>query len=190
MRSVPLLFAIFLSALVLVQLSGPVVQARTSSLGSGLVLDHDPESLTLGPEEEGTIVMVLENEGDRSQVVVYRYVPVDAPGASSGTFDPPSVELAPGASVEIRLTVRSNARWGQEEGVSDGMVKFAWGENLTGPDILEMDPRLFEGTYLLVIPVEDDISLITTPVLLAMFALAMVLLAILVISQRVRLRQG
>ena len=168
----------------------PHVQARTVDLESDLILEYSPETLTLRPDEEATITMVIQNQGDRSQVVVLGYVRVDAPGASSGTFATTVVEVVPGGSAEVRLTVRSNAHPGQEEGVSEGMVKFAWGENLTGTDIWDLDEDLVEGTYQFVIPVTDELVIFTAPVLLALVILVLVLIAFIVMVQRVRLRQG
>ena len=70
------------------------------------------------------------------------------------------------------------------------MVKFAWGENLTGTDIWELDENLVEGTYQFVIPVTDELTIFTTPVLLALVALLLVIIAFTIIVNRVRLKQG
>ncbi len=186
----PLLVIVLVVVVTCLAMPTTHVQGRTVDLESDLTLDYSPETLTLKPDEEATIIMVIQNHGDRSQVVVLGYVRVDAPGASSGTFDTTVVEVGPGASAEVRLTVRSNAHPGQEEGVSEGMVKFAWGENLTGTDIWELDENLVEGTYQFVIPVTDELTIFTTPVLLALVALLLVIIAFTIIVNRVRLKQG
>jgi hypothetical protein len=125
------------------------VQAERVVLDDDLIVDYQPESLTLKPRERGTFELYFTNSGNETLFVALTQMVLKSPGASRAFINPDFFELVEG-----------------ESQMSDSHIAIAWGHNLTPADghnlslvVGRVKGGTVEGGTKLILPVTDDLSL-------------------------------
>jgi hypothetical protein len=141
------------------------VQAERVVLDDDLIVDYQPESLTLKPRERGTFELYFTNSGNETLFVALTQMVLKSPGASRAFINPDFFELVEGESQMVVVIIQSANDY-HEEGTSDSHIAIAWGHNLTPADghnlslvVGRVKGGTVEGGTKLILPVTDDLSL-------------------------------
>ena len=138
---------------VLLMMAVPV-QATRVQLDEDLVVDFEPDRLSLKYRERGTVELTFSNTGNRTLGVMLTHLTIKSPGASGGTIDPSFFTLQGGQSASVTVIVESYASYLGANGISDCHIAVRW-----GPDLDPESPNsTVEGQAKIVIPVDDDFS--------------------------------
>jgi hypothetical protein len=130
------------------------VQATRVHLGEDLVVDFEPDRLSLKHRERGTVELTVTNTGNRTLGVMLVHLTIKSPGASGGTIDPSFFTLQGGQSASVTVIVESYASYLGANGISDCHIDVRW-----GPDLDPESPNsTVEGQARIIIPVDDDFT--------------------------------
>jgi hypothetical protein len=146
------------------------VQAVTVNLDDELIMDYDPQRLTLKPRERGTFTLEFTNLGESTTFVGIDVLAIKSPGGSQVAVVPDFFELGPGGRRTVEVIVQSHAEWGVDADISDAHLVIFWGPTVT-PDQDAWDTT--GSTYDIDLPVEDDFS--RTEAMLILGAVAVVI---------------
>jgi hypothetical protein len=151
---------VLIAVLMLVLVAFPT-EAGTTDLGTALRVEWNPDSLTLRPGAEGEFDLVVENVADVSLRIALMFTAVKTPGGCRATVSPTFFELEPDAIQIIQVSVRTNAEYLQERGISDCRIYVEWGINLTQDPQWHAVCGTADGHGDLTLPLRDDFSSIT-----------------------------
>ena len=133
-----------ITVLVLVQLFPAPASGEAAD---DISIEFDPHEVVLQPGEETRVTLTVSNQGVETKGLAFAFVPVDAPRHSEGSFSAVYMSVGPGESRKSVLTVRSNARTGDEEDVSDFVVIVQWGTDLELDDDGDVVESTVEGSW-------------------------------------------
>ena len=120
-------------------------------------VEYDPAFFVLKPDEDGTLTFNVENVGNETWMVALRFSRMES-GYTDADIRPSLLELEANASQRVTITIRTNAKFGQEPGSSDFEITIYWGKNIVVYDWGGVDDDTIEGRRSLRFQVEDDLS--------------------------------
>lgn len=168
------------------QLVSTNVSAAIDTIDDTFVVEYEPERLTLKPDEKGTVTFEIENIGNETLTIAFRFTRTKS-GSTVGEFYPSSTfDLAPGSSERVVVTVETRADYGQDPGASDFKVTMYWGKDLVVDEEGKPDEYTADGRRSYRLAVTDDFSETDRSLILLVAIVLLIVIALVIWRPRKR----
>ena len=141
-----------LLAVVMLVLVAVPVESGSRVLEGTLSIDWAPDPLRLLEGATGTVRMDVRNLANVTMRVGFVYMVVKSPGASGGNITPDLIELQPGDTQRVDVSIQSYGG-SLHPDVSDGHLQVYWGPNLTRNETTWPHFKGWVGSEEIVLPV-------------------------------------
>ena len=129
----------------------------SESIANTIVIDYHPTSVMLQPDEQGTIVLNIKNNGNDECTVAISFEYTKS-GHTRCDVNDPIFTLPPDGSINKTVHVETNAIISQDPGSSDFVVVISWGRNISIDDNGKIIKDSVDGSRSLYITVSDDLT--------------------------------
>ncbi len=124
-----------------------VPTATAEMVDEELEIEYSPETVVLSPGGEVTVTIIVTSHSNESMDVAFEFISVDAPRHATGYFTTVFTTLGPGTEKKNELVVKSNARRGDDEDISDFAVVVYWGSEIQLDGNQRPLPSSVEGSW-------------------------------------------
>jgi hypothetical protein len=121
------------------------------------VVEYEPASFYLKPDEHGTLVLDVENISNETWMVALRFTKSES-GYTNADIRPSLFELEANASQRVTISIQTHADAGRPPVDSDFDITMYWGKDIIQYENTWVDGTTVEGHQEFDFEVGDDIS--------------------------------
>ena len=141
------------------------------------VVEYEPSSFELKPDETGTLVFDVENIGNETWMVALSFNRILS-GFTQADIQPSLFELDRNTSQRVTISIQTRAKYRQNPGTSDFMITMYWGKEIIYYDHGPVDEDSTDGHRFFEFQVEDDLSDVKNPFLNILYIIIIIVVII------------
>ena len=141
------------------------------------IVDYEPSSFELKPDEQGVLVLDVENVGNETWMVAFWFTRMES-GQTQANIQPRLFELDGNTSQRVTISIQTRAKYQQEPGSSDFKITMCWGKDLIQNENTGINEDGIEGYRRFRFQVNDDLSEVNNPFLNILYIIIIIVVII------------
>ena len=153
------------------------------------IVEYEPSSFDLKPDEHATLVFDVENIGNETWMVALSFSRMES-GFTQADIQPSLFELDANTSQRVTITIQTRAKYRQEPGSSDFKITMYWGKDLIQYENGWVDDATVDGHRSFRFQVSDDLSDLEDLYLNILYIIIIIIVVIIGVGLIIRKRKG